>query len=169
VLFFGYGGVLVGAIMLLIFRREEMKYGKTWVIVTVLLLGAGFMACDNGNSANSGTAPVISEIFTSTSEYNCLNEIKTNVFNVGSSVWVGLVVTDPDKDVVSATFTFGKTGGQSETETFGTESMESQTVVYAAPGGYWENGDQGTWKVAAYVTDSAGHKSNTVEHSVTVK
>jgi hypothetical protein len=146
-----------------------MRYGKLFVAGTVLLLGVVFTACDNGNSANSGTAPVISEIFTSTSQSNCFNEIKTSVFNVGNYVWVGIVVTDPDKDVVSATFTFGKAGGQSETVSFDAEPMEGQTVVYAADGGYWESGDQGTWKVAAYVTDSAGHRSNTVEHSVTVK
>jgi hypothetical protein len=139
------------------------------VIGTVLLLGMVFTACDNGNSDNSGTAPVISEIFTATSENNCFNEVKTTEFTVGQYVWVGLDVTDPDKDVVSATFTFGKAGGQSETVSFGTEPMEGPTVIYAAPGGQWESGDQGTWKVAAYVTDSSGHKSNTVEHSVTVK
>jgi hypothetical protein len=150
-------------------RRKGMKHGKILVIGAVLLLGVFFAACDNGNTANSGTAPVISEIFTSTSQSNCFNEIKTSTFNVGNYVWVGLIVTDPDKDVVSATFTFGKVGGQSETVNFGTESMEGQTVVYAANGGYWENGDQGTWRVTAYVTDSFGHKSNIVEHSVTVK
>jgi ABC-type oligopeptide transport system substrate-binding subunit len=142
------------------------------IIVTVLLLSVVFAACDNDNlasSAGSGTAPVISAIFTSTSENNCLNEVKTNVFNVGNNVWVGIVVTDPDKDVVSATFIFGKAGGQSETETFNASAMQGETVVYAANGGYWEDGDQGTWRVAAYVTDSAGHKSNTAEHSVTVK
>lgn len=146
-----------------------MKYGKILVVGAVMLLGAFFTACDNGNSANSGTAPIISEIFTSTSESNCFNEVKTSTFNVGNSVWVGLVVTDPDRDVVSATFTFGKVGGQGETVSFGTESMEGPTVIYAANGGYWESGDQGTWRVTAYVTDSTGHNSNTVEHSVTVK
>jgi hypothetical protein len=146
-----------------------MKYGKILGIGMVLLLSMFFGACDNGNSANSGTAPVISEIFTSTSQSNCLNEVKASIFTVGNNVWVGIVVTDPDKDVVSATFTFGKSGGQNETVTFGAEPMQGQTVVYAANGGYWESGDQGTWRVAAYVTDSSGHKSNTAEHSVTVK
>jgi hypothetical protein len=57
-----------------------MKHGKILGIGTGLLLGmVFFLACDNGDSANSGTAPTISEIFTSTSESNCLNEIKTSV------------------------------------------------------------------------------------------
>jgi hypothetical protein len=150
-------------------RREEMKHGRFTVIVTVLLLGVVFAACENGNSANAGTAPVISAIFTSTSQSNCSKEIKTTEFNVGDNVWIGLIVTDPDKDVASATFTFGKAGGQSDTVSLDAEAMKGQTVIYAANGGYWENGDQGTWRVSAYVTDSAGHTSNTVEHSITVK
>jgi hypothetical protein len=146
-----------------------MKYGEIAVISTVLLLGVFFTACDNDNSVDSGTAPIILDIFTSTSQSNCLNEIEASTFSVGDNVWVGLVVTDPDEDVVSATFTFGKSGGQSETLTFGAEPMQGPTVVYAANGGYWESGDEGTWKVAAYVTDRSRNKSNTMEHSVTVK
>jgi hypothetical protein len=146
-----------------------MKHGKIAIIGTVLLLGVVFTACDNDNSTSSGTAPVISEIFTATSESDCFNGVKKIEFAVDQYVWVGLVVTDPDKDVVSLTFTFGKAGGQSETATLRAEPMEGPTVIYAADSGYWEPGDQGKWEVAAYVTDSAGHRSNTMKHSVTVK
>jgi hypothetical protein len=140
------------------------------IVAAALVLGLGmfFTACDNSMNS-SGTAPVIEEVFTSESEDNCFDEIKKSVFIVGADVWVGVVVTDPDKDVVSATFTFGKVGGSTKTETFGAEAMEGTTVIYAAPGGYFEPGDQGQWRVTVYVTDNSGHKSNSMSHTVTVQ
>jgi hypothetical protein len=149
------------------YGMKKIKHGKIAAIGMVLLLGMVFTACDD--VANSGTAPVILSIFTSTSEYNCLHEVKTTTFTVGQDVWIGIVVTDPDKDVVSVTFTFGKVGTKSTTLSFSASAMVDETVVYAAPGGHWESGDQGTWEVVTYVRDRAGNRSNPMQHSVTVK
>jgi hypothetical protein len=147
-----------------------MKYGKSAVIGTVLALVMVFAACDNNTgSSASGTAPIIEDVFASTSQANCFKEAKTSVFGIGDNIWIGILVTDPDKDVVSATFTFGKVNGQSQTATLNAEPMEGTTVIYAVDGGDFEPGDQGIWGASVYVTDSSGHKSNSMSCQVTVQ
>jgi hypothetical protein len=72
----------------------------------ILLAGLIFAACDNSTgSSGSGTAPVIDKVFASASQSACFNGIEKTTFFAGDTVWVGVVVTDPDKDVVSLSFT----------------------------------------------------------------
>jgi len=143
---------------------KKTFFGLLWgiLIASFLLIG-----CETEPKEDNGTAPVINFCLTAGSLENLQSGIEKTSFRIGDQIWFGCDTIDPDKDVVSMTISMGKVGQTLETNSIPCSSMPYvNTLFYTAfiP----QAGDQGTWSITAYVTDSKGNKSNTVLNAVTV-
>jgi hypothetical protein len=143
----------------------KRNWEKRAFVAAVLWWALIFTACDPDDSGDTGTPPEITDVFIAKSEADCLKEREATSFSAGDEVWVGIVVTDPDQDVSSATLTVKKTGSKNETKTFAASDMPFPNSVYAAPGGTFPSGASPAWSVTVYVRDRGGNKSNVMTYS----
>jgi hypothetical protein len=143
---------------------KKTFFGLVW---SILIVGFVFISCDLDLKDYKGTAPIINHCLTSGSLGNLQSGIEKTSFRIiEDQIWFGCDTADPDKDVVSMTISMGKIGQIPNTNTIPCSSTYVNTLFYTAF--FPQAGDQGTWSISAYVTDSKGNKSNTVINAVTV-
>jgi len=145
-------------------KNEKTSFG---LVLGILIAGFLLIGCDLDPK---GTAPLIIAFFSAGSQMDCENKIEKTSFKIGDQLWIGYVITDEDKDVVSVTISVSKAGqGQIPiTNTGPVSSTPLITTLFYTPLGIFTAGDQGTYSITVYVTDSKGNKSNIVLKVVTV-
>ena len=141
-----------------------MKKAFFGLILVILITGFLLIGCDLDQK---GTAPFIEYMFTAGSQMDCEYEIEKEQFKIGDQIWICIVLTDEDKDVVSVTIILQKfEQGQSPiTNTHPISSTPLITSLFYTPLVCFE---QGTWSITVNVTDSKRNRSNTVGRVVTV-
>jgi hypothetical protein len=136
-------------------------------VFTLPVLFLTFAGCDNPTK-NDGHAPVITDVlFADTATALLSGPVKTT-FKVSSPFYFGIVAADQDLDIVSYTYTARCGETSLGPNTF--PAIGQTTVTAMFRGGPVTSGitTAGIWEMSAFVTDSAGHTSNTITKNITV-
>ncbi|MDR2786367.1 MAG: hypothetical protein LBB83_10690 [Treponema sp.] len=134
-------------------------------IFLIMLIGAViFSSCDNGFT-NSGSAPVLKDVFIAGTNSELSGNTETTSFRVGDRAWVRFTVIDEDLDADKILIT-----QKSGLLTVGPlpMSLEAQNEATQYYFGYMDIELAGEWVITAYCLDKKGNKSDTVTKTVTV-
>ena len=142
-----------------------MKKALFGLVLVILITGFLLVGCDLDPK---GTAPFIETMLTAGSQSDCENFIKKTQFKIGDLIWIGAVITDEDKDVVSGTLMIQKIEQGGQEPKIITIPTTSTVYTTSFMGTYIVPYEQGTWSILFYVTDSKGNKSNVVGTTVIV-
>lgn len=134
-------------------------------IFLAMLIGAAiFSSCDN-DSTNSGSAPVLKDVFIAGDYSELSGNTERTSFRVGDRAWVRFTVIDENLDADKILIT-----QKSGSLTVGPLSMilETQNEATQYYIGYMDVEFAGEWVITAYCLDKKGNKSDTVTKTVTV-
>jgi hypothetical protein len=97
--------------MIAVKTLEGMKMRKAvFGLVVLLVFGFVFAGCDNGTTTDNGTAPILTEVWVGTGSPSTTAVSKAFTFTKGTDIYVGVDVSDPDKDIVKVGYSIKKDG-----------------------------------------------------------
>jgi hypothetical protein len=139
-------------------------------LVVLLVFGFVFAGCDNGTTTDNGTAPTLTEVWVGTGSLSTTAVSKSSTFTKGTDIFVGVDVSDPDKDIVKVGYSFKQDGTAVPDSTYELDCpIPIETYTGRAFGFQFsvlsaedQTATVGTgYTVQVYFVDSQGNKSET--------